>query len=149
MGLHWRPEGDALIAWANDTEFFEIVPVGDGAHDVHRLVFNDLQRQVSVVVGRYFELRMAKAAAEVICLVKEGKSAPRPPQWEINAEHMTSWISDTEVLDISPTGRGTVALHYNNVADGTCQPLGEFARLADAERYACTWLGCDHAEAAQ
>ncbi|QDH91702.1 hypothetical protein SEA_PHRAPPUCCINO_24 [Mycobacterium phage Phrappuccino] len=55
----WKINGDSLIAWISDTEFFDISPSEQG----HKLTVNHVGHAQSVFLGHYIRISEAQAAA--------------------------------------------------------------------------------------
>lgn len=64
--------------------------------------------------------------------------------WEINGGSLTVWISDLEMLDITPSPQeGQWVLRCNHVAIAKEVYLGIYGHISDAQGSAKAWLGDD------
>jgi hypothetical protein len=64
--------------------------------------------------------------------------------WETNGNTLTVWISDLEMLDISPSPQeGLWVLRCNHVSTGKEIHLGMYGHISDAQGAAKNWLGDD------
>jgi hypothetical protein len=68
-----------------------------------------------------------------------------PRAWEINGSSLTAWISDTEILEITPETSGNDfvldghRLTLNDITTAGSQNLGWFSRITTAQRIAAEY----------